>query len=153
MATKKIPVIYDDEIDPIPATQMSQEQLNEHRNYYTFERATKYDKHMPSQKELMAKVNGKYITFEQFITEVLPTGMLWVCCENKVIPFPMSWEPGYVRFTEYGRKEYAGLLKCIVEINSQGFLNLFYGYHDRARMFVADMNGVSSRSRIQAVFG
>jgi hypothetical protein len=39
MATKKIPVIYDDENDPIPATQMSQEQLNEHRNYYTFERA------------------------------------------------------------------------------------------------------------------
>ena len=74
MATKKIPVIYDDEIDPIPATQMSQEQLNEHRNYYTFERATKYDKHMPSQKELMAKVNGKYITFEQFITEVLSMG-------------------------------------------------------------------------------
>ena len=31
MATKKIPIIYDDEIDPIPATEMSQEQLNEHR--------------------------------------------------------------------------------------------------------------------------
>ena len=152
MATKKIPIIYDDEIDPIPATEMSQEQLNEHRNYYAFERIPKYDKHMPSQEELMAKVNGKYITFEQFITEVQPQGMLWVCCENKTIPFPMSWEPACVNLSDYGRKEYAGLLKCIVEINSQGFLNLFYGYYDRARLFVADINGLSSPGRIRSVF-
>lgn len=153
MATKNIPVIYDDEIDPVPATAMNQEQLDEHRNYYAFERAPKYDKHMPSQEELMAKVNGKYITFEQFITEVQPHGMLWVCCDNKVVPFPMSWDPGFTNLSEYGRKEYAGLLKCIVEINSQGFLNLFYGHFERARLFVADINGLSSRGRIAAVFG
>ena len=64
-----------DEICPVPATEFSSEQVGEGRNYYAFKRAPKYNKHMPSQEELMEKVNGKYITFEQFITEIIAFGI------------------------------------------------------------------------------
>lgn len=155
MAAKKVNqvIIFDDEISPIPATEFSREQIAEDRNYYAFNILPKYAKHMPTQEELMEKVNGKYITFEQFITEILPIGQMWMSCNGEVIPYQMSWEPGYVNITEYGRKEYAGLLKCVVEICSQGFLYLHYNCSNRANMFVADLQGLSAPSRIAAVFG
>lgn len=157
MAYKKIQKVIQfdtiDEICPIPATEFNPEQVAEGRNYYAFDRAPKYDKHMPSQAELMEKVNGKYITFEQFITEILPSGQMWISCNGEAIYPNMSWEPGYVRFTNYGRKEYAGLLKCVVEVCAQGFLYLHYNYYNRADQFVMDMQGLSQPSRINAVFG
>ena len=156
MATKIQKVIQFDTIDeicPIPATEFNPEQVEGKRNYYAFERLPKYDKHMPSQAELMEKVNGKYITFEQFITEILPIGQMWISCNGEAIHPYLSWEPGFVRFTEYGRKEYAGLLKCVVEVCAQGFLYLHYPCVNRAQMFVNDMQGLSSHSRVLSVFG
>lgn len=156
MATKIQKVIEFDTIDeicPIPATEFSSEQVGEGRNYYAFKRAPKFDKHMPSQAELMEKVNGKYITFEQFITEILPIGQMWISCNGEVIYPSMCWEPGYVRFTEYGRKEYAGLLNCIVEVCAQGFLYLHYNSYNKAHDFVSDMEGLTTSARRAAVFG
>lgn len=142
-----------DEICPIPATEVSREQVEGACNYYTFKRAPKFDKHVPSQAELMEKVNGKYITFEQFITEILPIGQMWISCNGEVIYPSMCWEPGYVRFTEYGRKEYAGLLNCIVEVCAQGFLYLHYNSYNKAHDFVSDMEGLTTSARRAAVFG
>ena len=74
MATKKIqmPIEFDtiDDISPVPATEFSSEQLQADRNYYDFDILPKYKKHMPPQAELMEKVNGKYITLEEFLTEI-----------------------------------------------------------------------------------
>lgn len=156
MATKIQKVIQFDTIDeicPIPATEFNPEQVEGKRNYYAFERFPKYDKYMPSQAELMEKVNGKYITFEQFITEILPIGQMWISCNGEAIYPYLSWEPGYVRFTEYGRKEYAGLLKCIVEVCAQGFLYLHYNNYNKAHDFVSDMRGLTTSARRAAVFG
>ena len=156
MATKKNPIITFDTVDEIckvPATEISAQQLAEGRNYYAFRRAPRYEKHMPPQAELMEKVNGKYITFLQFITEILPIGQMWVSCNGELIYPDMSWEPAYTNFTEFAYKEYAGLFDCIVEVCAQGFLYLHYNCHNKAHEFVRDIEGLSTPGRREAIFG